>query len=517
MDMIRWIVLMIMILCCGNDGFTQNTFSKRVDLGLLNAVLTNIVCNDTICFVVGIYRNPLTLNTNCTMILEVDKYGEIRDTILLAHDSYSLTAWEKNMRFYGDHKIKFLGSIRTEVPYRPWLVTYDYVNKTVDTITFLNVAGPVGNYVVGRNWFYSDSLLHITYGFSFLNYVGTAIDQYDSEGKFMDRAELIFTDANYNESLLILEDKVILGMRLYTEQPPFKPLYRCGLFSLSKNMTLATEWVSLADSSFFRATDLLKVNIDDYIISTIHVDPFSQKLEPYVPWLLRVNSQTQEILWSINLGLNVESAFNASTALLYNLDSTAVHVAGQQFEKGTPDNPPQTHGFLAKVNMDGQLQWIRRYLGTVDSKGPDHKIFDAELLPDGSIIMVGESTDLFYEEPPGQRGWMLKVDSFGCLVPGCHEPNNILNFESMNLDVRLYPNPIQSGDQLALFLGNDNVIGELKIRLMDLNGILLREYKSIHSESSTYLLDIPGQLSGMYLLNVELENHSWTGQIFIVR
>lgn len=131
--------------------------------------------------------------------------------------------------------------------------------------------------------------------------------------------------------------------------------------------------------------------------------------------------------------------------------------------------------------------------------------------------MVGESTDLFVDEPPGQRGWILRVDSFGCLVPGCHELNNIHNFESMNLDVRLYPNPIQSGDQLALFVGNDNEIGELKIKLMDLNGILLREYKSIHSGSSTYFLDIPGQLSGMCLLNVELANHNWTGQILIVR
>lgn len=497
---------------------TQISFSKRVHLDLPAVVFTNIECTDTICFVVGIFGNPSNFSLTGTMILEVDKSGEILDTILLDHETYSLTAWEKNMRFWGDHKLRVLGSIRTEVPYRPWLVTYDYLNKTVDTMTFLNVAGPAGNYVVGRNWFQYDSILHITYGFSFLNtyVVGTAVDQYNSEGVFTDRAELVFTDANYNESLLILEDKVILGIRLYTEQPPFKPLYRCGLFSLSKDMTLTTDWVSPADSFFHRATDLLQVTEDDYIISSIHVDPFSQKLEPYVPWLLRVNSQTQEILWSINLGLNVESAFNTSTALLYNLDSTAVYVAGQQFEKGTADNPPQTHGFLAKVNMDGQLQWIRRYLGTVDSKGPDHKIFDAELLSDGSIFLVGESTDLYYEEPPGQRGWLLKVDSFGCLVPGCQEVMSVLDADAGSMDVRLYPNPVNPGNELAIYIGQEDNLGEITLRLYDWQGTLLLQQTVSHIGPTTYLLPLPlSLLPGKYVFQAIAGGRIWSGKVVV--
>lgn len=111
MDMIRWIVLMMMILCCRNDGFTQNTFSKRVDLDLPAIVFTNIECNDTICFVVGIFGNPSNHVLVGTLILEVDKAGNIQDTILLDHDSYSLTAWETNMRFIGDTIIQFVGSV----------------------------------------------------------------------------------------------------------------------------------------------------------------------------------------------------------------------------------------------------------------------------------------------------------------------------------------------------------------------------------------------------------------------
>ena len=503
-------------------GFTQSTYNRRIDLGFPAMFFTNIECQEDTCFVLGVASDSFDLGNLGTLFLQLGNNGTVDTHFYYFNTGQTLTGFENNMRLLSSDSIIFLGTIETELPLRPWFVRLNKEGDILDSNIFKNVQGVASNYVVGRNWFTDSIYTYITYGFLFNNAIGAlAIDKYEGD-LLKEQRKITYGDGNWHESLLQLEDKWILGVRHVKnnlEPNPKNRIYQCALYSIDKNMQVTQEWISPPDSNYFAAYDLLEVDDDEYVVATLRYDKDENFGDPFVPWVIRVNTFTKEILWSIDLGLDIPNQPNASTKLLFNLDSTAVFITGQQFEIGIlNERPPQVHGFLSKVNMDGELQWIRRYLGTEGSQFPDHKILDAALLADGSIIMVGESTDLFFEEPPGQRGWLLKVDSFGCLVPGCQLVSTEPYEPDQALDVRVYPNPVVS-DQVWVYIADDRLSGRLQFSLFDMQGRQVQQWSQTYYQNSTYLLDIPpGLATGAYILRLEDDQgHFWQEKLMIGR
>ncbi|MCB9265158.1 MAG: hypothetical protein H6558_09055 [Lewinellaceae bacterium] len=95
-------------------------------------------------------------------------------------------------------------------------------------------------------------------------------------------------------------------------------------------------------------------------------------------------------------------------------DGSGYAVAGNLIE-GTPEDGLYV-GVLAKISSDGVLLW-KRYYQHIPSQNTRHYINDLAQAPDGGFIMVGEVRDTI--NAPRQQGWLLKVDEYGCLVPGC--------------------------------------------------------------------------------------------------
>ncbi|MCO6491180.1 MAG: hypothetical protein J5I98_22370, partial [Phaeodactylibacter sp.] len=95
-------------------------------------------------------------------------------------------------------------------------------------------------------------------------------------------------------------------------------------------------------------------------------------------------------------------------------DGSGYAVAGNLIAR-TPENWFFS-GVLAKISPDGELLW-KRYYQHIVGEGPRHYINDLAQAPGGGFIMVGEVRDTV--NAPRQQGWLLKVDEYGCLVPGC--------------------------------------------------------------------------------------------------
>jgi hypothetical protein len=513
-------LLLFSILCCLPSCLSgQSTFNKRWDFDKPSLLFTNIECESDTCFLLGIITNPSNFSLLGTLFFKVDHDGQLLDSVFLLDDQYSLTGWEKNMRFLEDSSLMFVGSIQTELPYRPWLVNLNRDGTIIDSMILSDYAGNPNNYAVGNNWIFDSVYTYVFYSFYGNNNVPVAIEKF--EQKILIQRKVIYpAQGSWLESVLRVKDKWIMGVRMSTEQPhPLPRIRQCGLYSIDKNMHVTQEWVSPPDSNYFAAYDLLEVDDDEYVVATLRYDKDENFGDPFVPWVIRVNTFTKEILWSIDLGLDIPNPPNASTKLLFNLDSTAIYITGQQFEIGIlNERPPQVHGFLSKVSMDGELQWIRRYLGTEGSQFPDHKIFDAALLEDGSIIMVGESSDLFFEDPPGQRGWLLKVDSFGCLVPGCQLVSTEPYETDQALHARVYPNPVVS-DQVWVYIADNRLSGRLQFSLYDMQGRQVQQWSQTYYQNSTYLLDIPpGLATGAYILSLEDDQgHFWQEKLVITR
>lgn len=96
------------------------------------------------------------------------------------------------------------------------------------------------------------------------------------------------------------------------------------------------------------------------------------------------------------------------------------------------------HGSLLKYSADGDSLWMRSYTHPSVSGWLDwHELRDVVIEPDGGVTAVGYLDDL-----TNQDLWVIKVDSFGCLVPGCQQFDNIAE-KGLALNVLVYPNPTQ--------------------------------------------------------------------------
>jgi hypothetical protein len=131
-------------------------------------------------------------------------------------------------------------------------------------------------------------------------------------------------------------------------------------------------------------------------------------------------------------------------------------------------------------------------------------IYDAEQTDDGGFIMVGEATDqcVGFTEP-SQRGWIVKVDSNGCLGPGDPQcwPTAIAEIQPTASKTKIYPNPVQ--EQLTVSYSNKTDNGSL-FQVTDVTGRKILE-ENLEGASGHKLIDVRKLQPGVYLYKI-MEN-----------
>ncbi len=97
----------------------------------------------------------------------------------------------------------------------------------------------------------------------------------------------------------------------------------------------------------------------------------------------------------------------------------------------------------------------------------------------------------------GQTSWIVKMDPFGCLVPGCQELTNIESVDKVDIKMLLYPNPAH--DFLNLAIGATNQNQDAKIVLSNLQGQTLKEV-DLQLTPVNLMLDLHDLTSGIYIV-----------------
>jgi hypothetical protein len=112
--------------------------------------------------------------------------------------------------------------------------------------------------------------------------------------------------------------------------------------------------------------------------------------------------------------------------------------------------------------------------------------------PDGGFTACGNLSD-------GQQDlWVIRVDSFGCLVPGCQMYDHIAE-QATELHVCIYPNP--TSDRLYIsFRSGTEPTGIFKV--IDSAGSVVRVF-SPGGRSEEIDLDVRDLKVGLYLLQYE--------------
>lgn len=158
-------------------------------------------------------------------------------------------------------------------------------------------------------------------------------------------------------------------------------------------------------------------------------------------------------------------------------------------------------GFLQKVNEMGDSLWLRTYSYINDTSChliEEHYIRSVVHSPDKGYIMYG---DLHYCRQEGDTAsnwpaWLLKVDQYGCLIPGCQNGDTVsLTEEPTQNELLIYPNP--SSDMLYIY---DEKGGNSQFTITDIKGNTIRKWSG-NLKDHTYIVQLHDFSQGVYIVS----------------
>ena len=188
------------------------------------------------------------------------------------------------------------------------------------------------------------------------------------------------------------------------------------------------------------------------------------------PYRAGLDLATGEVLWSQTYGYDCPGC-----AFFSAVEDT---VRGGVVSVGDLLFNPMIYGMMLRTSATGDSIWMRTY-EYVDEQvtGGKGRLRDVALTPDGGYIAVGRTLAV-----PGiysQDVWVIKVDSMGCLEPGCHLLTGIES-QVTNLKgaLTVAPNPVRSGEAVQVRISLPPSItpqGPLRLTVVSSAGRVLKE------------------------------------------
>lgn len=182
---------------------------------------------------------------------------------------------------------------------------------------------------------------------------------------------------------------------------------------------------------------------------------------------------------------------------------------GCNYGENFPNEAGQFYDILGsvwKLSPSGELLWRRSYK-VVETKNSSHNFDDLASTPDGGYILCGYSQEDYTPgvEMPRGRGWLLKLDEHGCLIPGCHITVATNDPKANEIGLRLFPNPLQKGTQLAVQVTGAS--GRGQFRIFDVLGRQLNLSDVEGPDGTTYFLPTTQLDSGTYFLHYQTKKY----------
>ncbi|MCG8330922.1 MAG: T9SS type A sorting domain-containing protein [Chitinophagales bacterium] len=220
--------------------------------------------------------------------------------------------------------------------------------------------------------------------------------------------------------------------------------------------------------------------------------------------LFKLNSNhEQEWVRPFRMGLAMEDTeFHKVIACPDNSGYLAAGIQGVEYIEGgniNEENAWDIGGYLGKVSPEGDSLWDRLILHpSLPTFSEYHNIYDIKAASDGGYYLIGQSRSVGTE--PSQQGWLVKVDEYGCLVPGCHLLDSTEEVEpEEELPLLLYPNPVS--DILNVYIGPVNLPTDTYMRVIDMKGKVHLQ-RPIALSEATYMLSINRLPIGTYMLQL---------------
>jgi hypothetical protein len=215
----------------------------------------------------------------------------------------------------------------------------------------------------------------------------------------------------------------------------------------------------------------------------------------YRPWIQKLDAQGDS-LWSWFSNTNAYEGFDSYITDIIQQDDGSFIAVGQEPTVNPIDSSLQykEQGMILKLTSEGDSVWQHHYYHPqASNKDASHYLYRVRPTPDGGYVAAGY---LALPDTGTQDSWVIKVDSNGCLIPGCiitaveHEP------QLPRGEVLVYPNPARVF--ITVELGPQRCKDQTVV-LVDRQGPRVLERRLNQPISQISLQDLP---MGIYLYRV---------------
>ncbi|MCB9317319.1 MAG: T9SS type A sorting domain-containing protein [Lewinellaceae bacterium] len=224
----------------------------------------------------------------------------------------------------------------------------------------------------------------------------------------------------------------------------------------------------------------------------------------YYPFIFKVDSNSN-LLWKTSIGNGTYGLSPNYFNCLSVSNEEDGYVAAGAISSNFNGNYNKS-GWIGKVSLSGDSIWARSVSILNDSVIlDDHSIEDIVPDPHGNgYWLAGSVANKDGTDPPHQRSWLLKIDNYGCLVPGCNNYTDVVDLDKFDSDLLLYPNPTK--EQLSVVLKGNLIASDLKhLGISDIYGTIILKMET-NSLEYQYVIPLEELPKGVYYLWITDEN-----------
>ncbi|SIS72207.1 Por secretion system C-terminal sorting domain-containing protein [Chryseobacterium ureilyticum] len=187
-------------------------------------------------------------------------------------------------------------------------------------------------------------------------------------------------------------------------------------------------------------------------------------------WQKSYNFKNRDVLMGISV---IHSADDKS--------SKGILLGGYTQAEGRIETNDETF-WLLYLDGNGNEQWRKHVNG--ESRKREERLSDLKLNRDGSIVLVGTSTQKL-----GKENWKI-------VKLGDKQVNDLIE----KYDIKIYPNPVT--DYVYVEIGFD--FNEANILLYDMSGKQLQSFKT---KNNVYKINTQSLVQGAYLITIKTDNN----------
>ena len=209
-------------------------------------------------------------------------------------------------------------------------------------------------------------------------------------------------------------------------------------------------------------------------------------------YIYKLNSDFEQE-WVITFKDSIPGAETGLGKILSLSDNGGYLACGAVYEITPPGF--NINGWVVKFTEEGDSIWSR-YFHYWDTPYDLHYFSDMEQMPDGGVLLCGQA----YSGNAGtqqQLGWLVKLDEYGCLVPGCQLVATEDIGKPQVVAMRLYPNP--ASDILNIYTWSPHTPKNALLRIVSSDGQVVRESPVTRSDM-TSMIPVRDLAAGVYFV-----------------